>query len=139
MPSKMLGEPGARFVLARGSEVLSPATAALRARCKAEAFRALADFEDDRARRLEVEERDDAIVAALHLYDGAMTTRAAALAHDLADYLCRIWPRERDLESPPPSTSSKRRALHRIARSRDGEGLGMRRIYDIGRNATSRT
>jgi len=137
--AELLGAPGARFVLARGSEMLSTGTAAARARCKAEYFRAMADFEDAEARRLEAVERNDAVVAALAHFDGPLTTRAAALAFDLDRYLSTAWLRERDLERLPPATSSKRRALHRIARSRDGEGIKMRQIFNIGRNATSRT
>jgi hypothetical protein len=83
------------------------------------------------ARRLIAEERDSAIVDALQLYEGAPTTRASALADELSDYLGRAWPRERDLNALPESAPSKRRAWHRIARSRDGEALAWRRIYDI--------
>lgn len=41
-----------------------------RKRCIAEAYRARAEFYDFEARRLEAQERDDAIIAAMKLYMG---------------------------------------------------------------------
>lgn len=94
-------------------------------------LRARANAIEAEARRLQAQESEDAIVAAFKLYDGAHTARAKALETDLQKYLGAAWSRERDLECLPASASPKRRALHRIARSRDGEGLKFRRIFDI--------
>ncbi|PWB89893.1 hypothetical protein C5688_13720 [Methylocystis sp. MitZ-2018] len=105
--------------------------AAFRRRCIAEAYRALAEFYDDEARRLEAREREDAIIDALKLYEGALTSRVKQLETDLDRYLGAAWLRERGRGSPPAEASPKRRALHRIARSRDGEGLRFRRMFDI--------
>lgn len=105
---------------------------AFKKRCIAEAYRARAEFYDLEAQRLESQERDDAIIAALKLYDGALTARAKSLETDLSKYLGAAWSRERERKHLPATAAPKRRALHRIARSRDGEGLKFRRIFDIG-------
>ncbi len=85
------------------------------------------------ARRLQVRERRDAIESGLQLYEGPLTTRSAALETDLQHYLGVAWLRERDLESLPETSSPLRRALHRIARSRNGEGIKARRIFDVAK------
>lgn len=106
---------------------------AFRRRCIAEAYRALADWQEAEARRLEAAERDAAMTAALAKYSGALTTRATALAADLAEYAARGWLRERNLECLSASALPKRKAWHRVLRSRDGELIAWRRTYDIAR------
>ena len=111
------------------------AAALRRLREIAEEQRRLAAEAEAALRRAEAQERAAAVLDALDLYDGAPTARASALAHDLDDYLSRAWLRERDLEILPLSATPKRCALHRIARSRDGESIGWRRIYEIFANS----
>ncbi|WP_292531610.1 hypothetical protein [Methylocystis sp.] len=96
-------------------------------------LRARAAVAEAEGRRLQVRERRDAIVAALELYDASLTTRSAALEIDLKRYLGVAWLRERDLESLPETSSPLRRALHRIAQSRNGEGIKARRIFDVAK------
>ena len=86
------------------------------------------------AERVEAEERRTAIMAALALYDGSLWARASALETNLNSYLGNGWPRERFASELHDETSSPSRALHRVARSRDGNGLKARRIFDIARN-----
>lgn len=101
-------------------------------RAQAAALRARADAIEAEARRALAQERDAAIIAALQLYDGSLTARAKSLETDLAKYLGAAWARQRELSFLTSTETPKRRALHRIARSRDGEGLKFRRIFDIG-------
>ena len=110
---------------------MTPAAALRRLREIADEQRRLAAEAEASLRRAEAQEREAAVLDALGLYEGAPTARANALAHDLNDYISRAWPRERELEFLPLSATPKRCALHRIARSRDGESIGWRRIYDI--------
>ncbi|MBG0801640.1 hypothetical protein IYW40_09100 [Methylocystis sp. H4A] len=79
------------------------------------------------------QEREDAIVAALGLYDGELWTRAKALAVDLKSYAANGWRREFALDELPDSTPSKRRAWHRILRSRGGEPIGDRQMFNIAK------
>lgn len=81
------------------------------------------------ARRLRWQEREDAIVAALEIYEGPLTRRAEALACDLSRYLGTAWPRERC--GRMADGSPQRQALRRIAVSRDGKGIKARRIIDV--------
>ncbi len=84
-----------------------------------------------RAAEMAAQERTSAIVTALEIYEGPLTRRAAALARDLNRYLSTAWPRERWARIV--DGSPQRQALHRIACSRNGEGLKARRIIDIAK------
>lgn len=86
-----------------------------------------------RAAEMAAQEREDAIVAALGLYDGELWTRAKALAVDLKSYAANGWRREFALDELPDSTPSKRRAWHRILRSRGGEPIGDRQMFNIAK------
>lgn len=94
-------------------------------------LRARAEAAEAEARRLQARERENAIVEALEIYEGPLTRRAAALARDLSRYLGTAWPRER--WGRMVDGSPQRRALHRIAVSRNGEGIKARRIIDVAK------
>ncbi|MGD9656904.1 MAG: hypothetical protein AB7U61_04565 [Methylocystis sp.] len=99
--------------------------------CLAAYFRLRAELEEEQARRLEAQERDAAFREVWACYRGLQTTRSKALAKDYASYLSNAWPRERELWTLPDSATTKRKALHRLARSRDGKSLSWRTIFDI--------
>lgn len=103
----------------------------------AELRTALARIEAERAAVAEVE-RKNAIIDAIQLFDGDITTRAKALETELSSYLGNAWRRERAIENLPANSTPKRRAMHRIARSRNGKCLKFRRIFDIVKNAIQR-
>jgi hypothetical protein len=94
-------------------------------------LRARADAAEAEGRRLNAQERDGAIVDAFNLYCGSHYTRALDLASDLKAYAANGWQRECVLENLPVKAPSKRRALHRVLRSREGKTLGWRQIYKI--------
>jgi hypothetical protein len=120
------------FVTQKDPPPMTPASAAaFIRRCKAEAYRVLAEFEEAEARRLEAEERQAAIVDALRLYEGTTHAKATALATDLASYSGNAWTRDRRAGGQPASATNRRRAWFRILVSRDGETIGWRRICDI--------
>lgn len=70
--------------------------------------------------------RDEALRAAAKLFDD----NAATLSHELARYLARTWPRERELETLAVTATARRAALHRIARL-DDQALSTRQIRRI--------
>lgn len=107
---------------------MTPADALL---VEAAELRARAEAAEAEARRLQAQERETAIVAALEIYEGPLTRRAAALARDLSRYLGTAWPRER--WGRMVDGSPQRQALHRIAVSRNGEGIKARRIIDVAK------
>lgn len=111
--------------------------AAERQLCLAAYFRLRAELAEAEAKRIEDEERGAAILDAAAMYPGALSTRANALATDFADYLSRIWSRERSFATLPPGATAKRRALHRLAVAREGEPIGWRRIYDLAKNCNA--
>jgi hypothetical protein len=75
--------------------------------------------------------RDDAIRATRAFYPGAAPSRVAKdLAADLADFVCRIWPRLSGVPSPEQS-SPKRAALRAIVELNGGTALGWRQILEI--------
>jgi hypothetical protein len=110
---------------------MTPAETIAHRRAEVEAISRRLAAAQEALRRAEAKERHDAIADALALYTGPLTRRAAALADDYGDYLARSWTRERDFAELPQSATAKRHALHRVARSRDGEELKMRRIFDL--------
>ena len=112
--------------------------AAFRIRCLAAHYRLEAELADEEADRIEAQERERALLAALRLYEGAPSARAVALARDFESYLGRAWPRERGLAVLPPSATENRRALHRLARSRDGEPIGCAKFTTSRRIAAPR-
>ena len=105
--------------------------AAFRKRCLAAHYRLEAELADEEADRLEAQARARAFRAAWSQYVGRPTTRSKALAKDYARYLGNAWPRERELWKLPDSATPKRKALHRFARSRDGNSLSWRAIFDF--------
>jgi len=94
-------------------------------------LRARAEAAEAEAHRMQAQEREEAIVAALEIYEGPLTRRAAALARDLSRYLGTAWARERC--GRMADGSPQRHALHRIAQSRNGEGIKARRIIDVAK------
>ena len=89
---------------------MTPADALL---VEAAELRARAEAAEAEARRLQAQEREDAIVAALDLYGGELWTRAKALAVDLKSYAANGWRRE--------------------LRSRGGEPIGDRQMFNIAK------
>jgi hypothetical protein len=75
--------------------------------------------------------RDDAIRGAASLRGGAPSAVAKELSRDLVRYLGAGWASESALDELPQSASSRRRALHRIARASAGRSLGWRQIFRI--------
>jgi hypothetical protein len=76
--------------------------------------------------------RDDAIRAAASLRGGAPSAVAKELSRDLVRYIAAGWPSESALDELPKSASSRRVALHRIARAGVGKSpLGWRQIFRI--------
>lgn len=84
-----------------------------------------------RAAALAAQEREAAVLDALALYGGSPSGRAKALATDLASYAGNGWIRERSLVTLADDAPSKRRAWHRLLRSRHGEPIGWRQIFNI--------
>jgi hypothetical protein len=80
---------------------------------------------------LAAKEREDAVIDALALYGGSPSGRAKALATDLRSYAGNGWLRERVLITLPADAPEKRRAWHRLLRSRNGEPIGWRQILNI--------
>ncbi|MFO1125108.1 MAG: hypothetical protein U1E25_07390 [Methylocystis sp.] len=109
---------------------MTPADALL---AEAVELRARAEAAEAEARRLQAQEREDAIVGALVLYDGELWTRAKALAVDLNSYAANGWRREFALDELPDSTPQKRRAWHRILLSRGGDTIGDRQMFNIAK------
>lgn len=110
---------------------MTPAAAAMLA--EAAALRARAEAIEAEARRMLAQEREGAIVDAIALYEGELWTRAAALAVDLRSYSANGWRREDGLHELPADAPSKRRAWHRILRSRGGAPIGARQLYNIAK------
>ncbi|RNJ50288.1 hypothetical protein [Methylocystis hirsuta] len=110
---------------------MTPAADAMLA--EAAELRARAAAIEAEARRMLAQEREGAIIAAMALYEGEIWTRAAALAVDLRSYAANGWRREDGLHELPAGAPSKRRAWHRIFRSRDGAPIGDRQIYNIAK------
>ncbi len=110
---------------------MTPAADAMLA--EAASLRARADAIEAEARRVLAQEREGAIIAAMTLYEGELWTRAAALAVDLRSYQANGWRREAGLHELPTGAPSKRRAWHRILRSRSGAPIGDRQIYNIAK------
>jgi hypothetical protein len=102
-------------------------------RAQAAELRARAESAEAEARRMQAQEREDAIVAALRLYEGELWTRAKALAVDLSSYAANGWRRECVLHDLPSNALSKRRSWHKILRSRGGAPIGDRQIYNLAK------
>ncbi|WP_292532285.1 hypothetical protein [Methylocystis sp.] len=111
---------------------MTPADTADALFAKAAEFRARYEAALAEARRLQAQEREDAIVEALGLYSGSDRARATMLAAHLQAYAANGWLRECCLDELPDSKAPQRRALHRILRSRQGKPLGWRQIHNIG-------
>ncbi|MGD9657405.1 MAG: hypothetical protein AB7U61_07150 [Methylocystis sp.] len=100
--------------------------------CLAAFYRLKMELAEEEAQRIEARERENAVLAALHLYQGKPTARATGLAKDYASYLGRHWSRDRE-NGLAASATQQRRALYRVAVSRDGDGACMRTIFDIAK------
>jgi len=98
---------------------------------EASALRARAEAIEAEGRRLLAQEHDDAIIEALLLYSGSDRARSIKLAAELLSYAANAWPRESGVDELPDSKPSRRRALHRILRSRQGKTLCDRQIRNI--------
>ena len=100
---------------------------------KAEEHESLAAELRRRAAEMASQEREMAIVEALDLYDGELWTRAKALAVDLKAYAANGWRREFAVDELPDGAPQKRRAWHRILRSRGGAPIGDRQMFNIAK------
>lgn len=107
---------------------LVPAAALLR---QAEDLALAAAQLRERAAEMAAQEREAAVVDALDQYSGSPSGRAKALATDLRSYTGNGWRRERVLVSLAADAPPKRRAWHRLLRSRHGEPIGWRQILNI--------
>jgi hypothetical protein len=84
------------------------------------------------ARRRRIERRNAAIVEAAGLLRKvSMSGTAKAVDDELRKFLANVWPRQRNLITPPAELTAVRAALWQIARETDGDGLGWRRILEI--------
>ena len=85
----------------------------------------------ERASEMAAQEREAAVVDALDQYSGSPSGRAKALATDLRSYAGNGWRRERVLITLAADAPEKRRAWHRLLRSRNGEPIGWRQILNV--------
>jgi hypothetical protein len=85
----------------------------------------------ERASEMAAQEREAAVVDALDQYSGSPSGRAKALATDLRSYAGNGWLRERVLITLAADAPEKRRAWHRLLRSRNGEPIGWRQILNV--------
>jgi hypothetical protein len=98
---------------------------------QAEALETEAAALRERAEEMAAQERATAVVEALDQYSGSPSGRAKVLSTDLRSYAGNGWSRERSLVTLSADAPPKRRAWHRLLRSRNGETIGWRQILNI--------